>query len=222
MTEPPPLANQPNQAAVQPAARQKRWLRFAVLLLLGQITLFYHGCDNKHVIHSLGPAGAWVTIGIDESLPASELIDLSPGWLAVNLLAIVVAVVVAARLSPMWFERLTSRQVLAAAAIATLIFNSALYFLTAWVYLVGHPIGWLAHTFFSGINVSPEVVHGFVARTYYFVGVVAIAGVLRLVQWLLRRYLFIHADRWQVSLGGLLALMAILGTGIGLLLRLAL
>jgi hypothetical protein len=219
MSEPLPVANSPRQPAVDSAGRKRHWLRLGAILLLAQMTLFYQGCDHKYLIHSLGPAGPWITFGIDESLLSSKLMDFSPVLLGINLLLIAAVVLVVARLGSPWFERLTSRSLLAATAIATLIFNSILYFAGVWIHLVALPVNWLAEVIFSADSARSAVVHGTLARVYYFVVVATIAGTLRFVQWLLRRYLFIHADRWQVSLGGLLTIMAILGTGIGLLLR---
>jgi hypothetical protein len=203
----------------QEAPTPKPWRRFVLLVLLVQSTLFWQGCEQKHALFSLGLAGPAVTVGIGDSLVATKVFDVSLLFAIANLVAIAAAAVVFAYAAPRWANRITSTRWLVAVALATAIFNSCLYFPLLWFYVVSLPVVWLATLLFERPGDEGHAILGTLSRVYYLVGIAAIWGALSLVRLLSRRYLFVDPDRWQFSLAGLLALMVLLGTGIGMLLR---
>jgi hypothetical protein len=215
-----PVAPETVSAAGEHSSQGRvRWRRFLALLLLAQVTLFWEGCQGNQFLLSLGAAGPAATISYSESPLTIKLVEFSAGCFAGNLLAIGGAILIFVYAPQHWMNRLASRKLLIAAAIVTAIFNSILYFAGAWAWLVMNPILWIGDTFFHALR-DKDGVLGTIARVYFVACVLLFWGLLSLLQTISRRYFFVHADRWQFSLGGLLALMVILGTGIGMLLRL--
>jgi hypothetical protein len=189
-------------------------------VLLAQCTLFWEGCRDSRTVFSVGLAGPAVTVGYKDSPVGLELVEASPLWLVVNVLAMTAAAILWAYASPRWEQRLTSPKLVAATALVTAIFNSALYFGALWFYAVAYPVLWVTELLFGSSATHNEGVLGIMSRLYFAVGTAATWAVLRLAHAVSLRYFFVAPDRWQFSLAGLLVLMVILGTGIGMLLRL--
>jgi hypothetical protein len=204
----------------QEISSRKPWRRFAAFALLVQSTLFWQGCEQNQMITSLGLAGPAVTVGSGESAGDIHWKEGSLLFALVNLAVLAAAAVTLANAPPRWTNRLASTRWLVAVALTTAVFNSILYFPFLWIWAVATPTIWLADTLFRTPGDNGQLILGTISRLYYLVGIAAIWGVLSLVRLVSRRYLFVAPDRWQFSLAGLLAVMVLLGTGLGMLLRL--
>lgn len=205
-------------------SRTKRAYGLRFLLLFS--VLFFDGCDASNVMLSPGPFVRIVSIAYEPEAP--DLTHLKPGTsfffsLALTLanLAIAAVGIWILRKRPRLEQHFLSRVFLVSLALHVSIFNSVLFGWSGWTHVVMHPTMQLYEL--AGQLRLPDsiwLLQG-VARIYFY----ATFWLTWLVCWLLRklatRYLWLdEAKWWQFRLSGMFAVMVLLGTAIGLFLRL--
>jgi hypothetical protein len=205
------------------------WWRAALLILLLNTTFFYHGCDRNNTYFSVGAVSPFMVVAVenDASWP-SRLLSVSPVALTAGLLVTIVAVLVICRYVPWLSRRLASRTCLVALSLSVAVLNSFLASPTVWRY-----IAWMPTTHL--VDLSEWVLYGddasasaggcaaviIASRLYFFLLIACLYPLIRLCSFLVRRYLLVESGHWwQFRLGGLVATAVILGTGIGLVVRL--
>ncbi|MEZ6115528.1 MAG: hypothetical protein R3C28_02990 [Pirellulaceae bacterium] len=208
-------------------SRTKRAYGLRFLLLFS--VLFFDGCDASNVMLSPGPFVRIVSIAYEPEAP--DLTHLKPGTsfsfsLALTLanLAIAAIGIWILRTRPRLERHFLSRVFLVSLALHVSIFNSVLFGWSGWAHVVMHPTMQLYELVrqFVPLSLADSIwlLQG-VARIYFY----TTFWLTWLVCWLLcklaARYLWLdQAKWWQFRLGGMLAVMVVLGTALGLFLRL--
>jgi hypothetical protein len=197
------------------------WRRLVLLLALLNSPLFFNGCESQHVKFTVGAAIPFAEFD-------SKLLWFSWPLLMANGLATFAAIWLATRYVP-WLNRMAaSRWFLGTLIAVALLFNSWLVWMPFWVHTVFSPQATIAGLMVRAVE-GPEgasetavrwawTVSG---RIYYVLCVAVISGGAVGLRAFLRRYFFVRTgSRWQIQLGGLVIAMLILGTGIGMAIRL--
>jgi hypothetical protein len=202
------------------------WLRAALLLLLLNTTLFYGGCKYQEMRFTVGPVAPFVTLAVDEDdWWPSRILGGSSLPLVVNLAVQTLAVVIIWRALPRLAQVLVSRSFLAATAISVLAMNAYLFCPWIWLYVVFWPtlhIQSAVCKIFLETPRSPDDLYASIAsRLYFLVLLPATYGLVRATRFLMRRYLLVDPNRWwQFRLSGFMAVAVLLGTMIGMVVRL--
>jgi hypothetical protein len=149
--------------------------------------------------------------------------------LAVNLVWQGLVLFLICRASPRGARIVASRLFLVAMATAVLVMNSIL-FLPPWLWCnviwcptmyVQSAVRWMLLGDLGGGEAANRLDVIIASRLYFVALIVTIYGLIRLTLAFLRRYLLVEPNRWwQFRLGGLMATAVLLGTGIGLVVRL--
>ena len=221
--------NESQQPSAAPVACPLGWWRGALLILLLNTTFFYQGCDRNSTYLSIGAASPFMVVAVtDEANWPTRLVSTSFTALIAGLILLSVALLLICRFVP-WLSRLlASRTFLVALSLSVAVLNSFLVSPVVWsytarlptMYLI-EPIESLLHDDTSSASVIGDADVVIAARLYFLLLIVGLYLVIRLVSYVLRRFVLVDAERWwQFRLGGLMATAVILGTGIGLVVRL--
>jgi hypothetical protein len=203
--------------------------RVALLIVLLNTAFFYHGCDRNNTYFSLGAPAPFLEVAVegDASLP-SQIIGGSLFWFGADLVLLVLLFVAVCRYCPSLSRIASSRTFLVAASLAVASLNSFLVSPDVWRNVVWSPtlnlqeaVQWF---FLGDVTKDPasNQIDVIVASRLYFFGLL-VAGylIIRVLAFLLRRYFLVEPQRWwQFRLGGLMAASVIVGTAIGLAIRL--
>lgn len=218
----------PSTRSAAAAARPLHWRRLALLVVLLNLPLFFQGCQSQTMQFTLGPAIPFAQVeACDQTwFPAVVKSWSWPKSLA-NLVIVCLGVWLATRIT--WISRVAaSRWFPAILLLVASAFNLWLVWPPGWEYVVWTPqwqlCGLILKT--TGQGPAPSETAQWWAllisgRLYYAL----LAGGLSLgyvvVRVFLRRYFFVRTGaRWQIQLGGLIAAVIVLGTAIGMTVRL--
>jgi hypothetical protein len=198
-----------------------------VLLLVALLNsvFFFHGCESKAYHFTAGIAVPYVELAYyDDHWFPSELIDSRPWAVALNFFLPVLILVVIDRRWPRVAGCFATRRLLALLLISWAIFNSFSIWHALWMNAVWAPTGLI----FDGVRyvcgefepVTGRRVVGLISRCYLLLVLLVSFTSISVIRYVHRNYVAITPERWwQFHLAGLLALMLILGSGVGLLIR---
>ncbi len=189
--------------------------------------LFFQGCENNRIQLTVGPLAPFAEIDYDEELPFdSDLTYFSVPRLAFNFVGLGFLLVILP-----WYSRrvrgvLASPEVRVAILIVAIVFNSILYLHPLWVNAVFWPTCNVTDVLESVFG-SPTTQSGerwmmaSASRLYFLICWSAVTLLLWVSKWVARRYVFVDPNRWwQFNLQSFLLATFIVGTGLGMLLRL--
>ncbi|HEX5104946.1 MAG TPA: hypothetical protein VFV87_14095 [Pirellulaceae bacterium] len=197
------------------------WPRLLLLLVLFNAPLFFNGCEFQDAKFTLGAAVPFAEF-------QDKLLWFSWPLMLVNGLGILAILWLATR-RVSWINRAAHSRWLVGALVAiALLFDSWLIWPPLWAHAVFGPqvqiAGLIAKTFEGPQGASESAVRWawlISARLYYVACVLLLGASVLGVRAFLRRYFFVRADsRWQIQLGGLMIVVVVLGTLIGLVVRL--
>jgi hypothetical protein len=221
--------NEPQQTGAAPVGCPLGWWRGALLILLLNSTFFYHGCDRNCTYFSIGAAAPWMVVAVtDEANWPTRLLSASFTALIGGLVLLSVALLLVCRFVPRLPRLLASRTFLVALSLSVAALNSFLVSPAVWSYIVRLPTMYLIEPLdallYDEAPTAPAMGRAdtvIAARLYFLLLVVSLYVLIRLVSYVLRRFVLVEPERWwQFRLGGLMATAVILGTGIGLIVRL--
>ena len=213
----------------RPARRRPRvWRRVLLLFVVFQTPFFLNGCDRSSVYYSAGVVVPYCEFELDDDFWFQRVVSFSILGCAANLLLIGGGLLAAARCWPWLGRQLESRLFLIVLLLTVWVFDSFWFWPALWWNLVGfHTINLAntTHEFVLGADAGAAPVSSWAyvtgARVYFVAWLVGGHFGLSGAGWLYRRFFTVTPQRWwQISLGGALAAMLILGTALGLLLRL--
>ena len=203
------------------------WWKVAQLVLLLNCALFFQGCETSRIRVTAGAAVPFVELVYHEQL-SFELRQGSPVLLVLNAALMVIGLYVVRHWRRRWSGLLASRKFLAAAALSVAVFNSFLFLPAIWLHVVFSPtihlyeaVTWCLFAREPMDSSVQDVVLAVVSRAYFAFFIVAAVALFAFCQLIIRRYVFARQRWWQFNLAALMATMTVLGTGIGMLLRLA-
>ena len=212
--------------ATDSVVRRVRLRTASQLTILLFCVLFFQGCQKSTIRFTIGPFAPVVALEYNGDEPlASEFEAFSPHWLVLNF--VVLGILFFASPVARWTARQGScRELTIAVFCAAALFNSILISVPVWQQLVFRPIAEIDGAIHWMLRLSSEsptapFFRGLSSRLYFVFCVISAIAVWRLTRMVMRRYVFTDPDRWwQVSLGPLLTITLVLGTGLGMLLRL--
>jgi hypothetical protein len=198
------------------------------LVVLLNLPLFFQGCQSQKMQFTLGPAIPFAQVEADDQTWFPAVVK-SWSWpkLLANLVIVCLGVWLATRIT--WISRVAaSRWFPAILLLVAIAFNLWLVWPPAWEYLVWTP-QW--HLFglilrVAGQGQAPSETAQWWAllisgRLYYVLLVAGLSLCFVLSRVFFRRYFFVQSGaRWQIQLGGLIVAVVILGTAIGMTVRL--
>lgn len=205
------------------------WQRLVLLVVLLNAPLFFNGCDNKETRFTAGLVIPFAEIVSNERQPWPVTISWWSWWRsAANLLVMGLGIWLSCRRLS-WVARVaTSRWTLATLVLVALVFDSWFYLPIVWFHGVFSPT-FQVWAFLQGCFNSKEQPNEAVAlytlfasaRLYYLACVAGVGGTTFGLQLFFRRYFFVQSGRWwQVQLGGLITVVLVSGTAIGIIARL--
>jgi hypothetical protein len=214
-----------------PAAHQAlTWRRLVLLLALLNAPLYFNGCDSKATRFSAGAAIPFAELAVQGQPPLAPM-DItwwSPWRCGANFVVLGGVIWLASR-HVGWIARLArSRWFVVNLVLVALVFNSWLYLPQVCFQLVIMPTLNLAaylQSFVEGDAGLNEAIFPYVvslsARLYYIACVAGVGGIAVGLRVFFRRYFFVPSGHgWQVQLGGLITVVLVVGTAIGLIARL--
>jgi hypothetical protein len=225
----PPEAPPGNSNTAAAPAKPVGWPRLLLLLALLNAPLFFNGCESQQPKFTLGAAVPFAEVRSSDShfLP-DKLLWFSWPLLLANGLGSIATLWLATRRFG-WMNRVAASRWFVGTLIAVaLLFNSWLVFAPIWAHAVMGPqiqIAGLIAKAQEGPGGVSEGAQRFAwllsGRLYYAACVGVLGGSIVAVQLFLRRYFFVRSGpRWQIQLGGLIIVMLVLGTVIGMTVRL--
>ncbi len=227
--ESPPHAAESTSGDDAPPVRRGRRVarRLFLLFVLLQLPLFFNGCDINSYRFTVGALVPYAEFEVGPDFQFRRLSAVSQLGLPANLLLIAACLLVAARFWPRLWRQLESPLFFASLIVTLWLFLSFWFLPSVWGFVVMMPTIHVAN-FIRAVVLGDDTTRTatdwplLIAGRVYFFACLAIVGVvLRGAAWAYRRYVLVAPDRWwQLSLGGALAVMLILGTALGLLLRL--
>jgi hypothetical protein len=205
------------------------WQRLVLLVVLLNTPLFFQGCGPNHSVRfTAGAVLPFVEIVSPDPPPQAGSLRWWSAWRClVNIAATAAGVWLLCRIR--WIGRVAeSRWAMATLVIVALVFNAWWYFPDLWVQAVYSPTAQLTtlliHCVTGEGTPHQAVAERMVtcsARLYYLACLVVVGGVTFVLQVFFRRYFFVPAGHWwQVQLGGLMVVVLVLGTAIGVVARL--
>lgn len=211
-----------------PARRGRRVVsRLLLLFVLLQLPLFFNGCVNNSYRFTVGALVPCVEFEVGPDFHYRRLSAVSQLGLPANLLLTATCLLAAASFWPWLWRQLESPLFLASLIVTLWLFWSFWFLPAVWGFVVIIPTTHVANFIRAVVlgddttRTDPDWPFMIAGRFYFFACLALLCFVLRGAAWIYRRYILVAPDRWwQLSLGGALAAMLVLGTGLGLLLRL--
>lgn len=213
-------------AAHQPLS----WQRLLLLVALFNAPLYFNGCDSKETRFSIGTA-----------IPFAEIVSRTQGPLgpvsitwwstwrcAANFVLMVATLWLLCRYVA-WVARVVHlRWLIGTLIFVALLFNSWWFLPGVWFHAVFTPHFHLSEFLQGLLDGEPKGSQAvgkfalvFGGRLYYATCVCGVGGATWTLRAFLRRYFFVPSGHWwQVQLGGLITVMLVLGTAIGVIARL--
>ena len=221
--------DRPEPSGTPPVGCPLGWRRAALLVVLLHMTFFYHGCDSGQTYFTIGPVVPFAEVSVQggPSWP-SRLLSCSLVAMLAGIVALAAAMWSIRRFFPRLSRLLASRTLLIALSLSVAALNCFLVIPSVWssitwmptLYLA-EPIEWMLYGDKSTSSVDDRLAIAISARLYFVLLTASLYLIIRLCSYLMRRYLLVEPERWwQFRLGGLIATAVILGTGIGLAVRL--
>lgn len=218
------LPDDRNPVAGPPVAKDRPvgWKRLVLLFALLNAPLFFNGCESQEAKFTVGVAIPFAEIG------GGKLNWFSWNLMAANGLVTTAALWLATRRSRWLNCWATSRNLAGCLIGVALLFNAWLVWEWPWMHVVFGPqvqIATLIARILGQLGASEEEAARWIwpisARMYYVFCVAVLSGATLGLRAFLNRYFFVRTgSRWQIQLGGLVIAMLILGTGIGMAIRL--
>jgi hypothetical protein len=200
-----------------------------LLLVLLNLPLLYHGCDGGTTYYTLGGAVPCMELTYESEgfWPDSARCLSGELWLA-NLFLILASLWVLSHSLPFARQILASRRFLICLSFVIALTNSFLVAPTVWRYAVWNldmyfitAVHWLILRDITDDMAANRVDVAIASRIHFLVMLATAYFSIAGIGWLFRRYVTVDGRPWwQWRLGGLLAVMLILGTAIGMLVRL--
>jgi hypothetical protein len=187
--------------------------------------LFFQGCERGGIALTMGPVTPYLCVIYDSDHPQrSQWVEFSVGRALVNLAVLGCGLVAL----PRWWPRLAplvcSRRFQGSAMLVAIVFNLVLVAESLWVNLVFHPISLICDVLDKCLGIAESwrtLTVAAVARLYFVFCWLAAYGFASLVLVVAERYLGFDRRRWwQYNLRLLLAVTFVVGTGLGIALRL--
>ena len=212
-----------------PAARPLGWPRLVLLVVLLNLPLFFQGCQSNKLLFTLGPAVPFAQVEADDPqtwFPAT-LVTWSWTKLLANVAILFLGLWLTTRVA--WTRTVAgSRWFPAILLLVAAMFDLWLVWPDAWEFLVwapqNHLCSFMLQCVASDESPSETLVWWILlisGRLYYLLLVAGLSLGFVLGRVFLRRYFFVRTGaRWQIQLGGLIAAVVILGTAIGMTVRL--
>jgi hypothetical protein len=201
-----------------------------MLLAILMSVLFFQGCQSNGlqigVELTVGPVAPFLAFLYDEDDSGkAELLYLSVGRAILNVGVLAAVFLLAPSWIP-WFDRLVrSRRFQIAALLVAIIFNNVLFFTRVWVQLVYWPIAWTCERIDNVLPISDAwkpLTIATVARGHFLACWAGTYALFCLALFVSERYLGFDRRRWwQFNLRLLMAVTFVVGTTLGLVLRLA-
>jgi hypothetical protein len=191
--------------------------------------MFFQGCESQKLQFTLGPAVPFAQIEGDDQrhwFPASLVSWSWPKFLA-NIALLVASLWLAANVS--WIRRILGSNWFAAVLLLIAsAFNLWLIWPPGWEHVVVNPQSQIYNLILQTVGQpdtpSPDVVWWAMllsGRFYYLLLVADLSLSFVLARLFLRRYFFVRTgSRWQIQLGGLVVVMLLLGSALGMAIRL--
>ena len=193
--------------------------RIILIVILLSSTCFFDGCENQDMRLTVGTPPI-ARFGYDDVGWAGryELLEFWPIGLLINVLVFGIGVtwVLASghKTAVAIRHQLSKTSVWVATIITVAVFNSFLYLPSVWIYCVFFPLAQLP-IFDEPVNYGAVRV---ITRLYWLLWVFGLSVLFAGIGWVYRKQFMVEEGRWwQVSLGGLMAAMVILGTAFGII-----
>jgi hypothetical protein len=206
-----------------PRCRSPWWLAASLMFVL-----FFQGCHSSGIELTAGPVVPFLGVIYNGEEPRqSQLLYFSAVGAVLNLGALIVGLVVVPNTLPRLRRVILSRRFQIAAVLVAIQFNLVLVpgagAVDVWMTVVFGPIAWICDRMDDWMPV-PEVrrplVLAIVARGYFVICWLSSYALLCGVLVVAERYLGFDRRRWwQFRLRALLAVTFVVGTGLGILLR---
>ena len=215
-----PNKDEPDSPAVNWSRIRKRSLW---ILALVSITFFFDGCESGDPEFTVGIVPfSRVSFGDLGWGQTPKLLDFWPIGLILNV-ALLAAMIVFVKFSShriaQWTRnRLQTRRVWIAVILTVGIFNSFLLIPGVWIWCVYRPTTFVLQGFSQD---PPILIVRSIARILFAVWVMVLSLLMLGLTMVIQKYVLIDKERWwQVSVGGMFAIMVILGTLAGIIGRL--
>jgi len=207
------------------------WRRIVLLVALLNAPLFFQGCQSQRMQFTLGPVVPFAQVESEDQRPWFPARLVAWSWL--KLLAnfsIVSLGVWVARRRFTWIRRMAaSRWLPAILLLVAVVFDVWLIWPWGWEYLVWAPQMQLCNLVVKLVQIEnpSETTQWRIlllsGRLYYVLLVTGLSLSFLIVRLFLRRYFFVRTGpRWRIQLGGLIVVVIVLGTAIGMTVRLLL
>ena len=224
-----PRANPDRPASTPPAGRQLGWRRLVLLVVLLNSPMFFQGCESQKFQFTLGAAVPFSQIEANDQQPLLPTTLVFWSWpkLLANVGILALALWLASRVA--WLNRtFASNWFAAVLLLVALVFDLWLIWPPGWEQVVLNPqaqiYALILHIAGESNTPSPNLVWWAMllsGRVYYVLLVVGLSLSFVLAGLFLRRYFFVRTGaRWQVQLGGLVIVMLLLGSAVGVAIRL--
>jgi hypothetical protein len=206
------------------------WQRLVLLIALLNAPLYFNGCDSKETRFSIGTAIPFAEIVSRSQKPFGPVtVTWWSSWrCAANFTLIAAAVWLSCRYFA-WIAGLAqSRWLIGTLVFVALLFNSWWFLPEVWFHAVFTPVfqvstflQWIFDALPNGNHSPGEFAIILGGRLYFAACVCGIGSATWAVRVFLKRYFFVQSGRgWQIQLGGLITVMLVLGTAIGIIARL--
>ena len=210
------------------AAGKVGWQRVVLLLALLNAPLFFQGCESQKLQFTIGPVVPFAQIEGDEhTWYHAAIVTWSWPKLLANIAILSIGIWLVTRVT--WINRVAlSRWFLAVLLVTALAFDSWLVWPAAWEQMVLTPQVHLHGLMLEAIGQRGNPTESGMwwtlllsGRLFYVLLVAGLSVGYVLARLFLRRYFFVRSgSRWQIQLGGLIAAVIVLGTAIGMTVRL--
>ncbi len=197
-----------------------RWPRVALIILLLNLPLFYHGCDRKHFFLSTGTFTPMAKFSLDDGLANLRLESVYPVFSVMNVAVFGAFLWLLPRYLPRVWTAVCSRKFIVILIIVILVLNSVLIYPPFWCNVVLLPSLYVLEPIQELISDGRATHHHPIAAAIssrvYFVACIGLLYALAS----LHRLLFTDLAKRQISLARLMAAMVIISAGLGLVIRL--
>jgi hypothetical protein len=205
-------------------------LRGLLLLFLLQLPFFMNGCDFNSIYQTLGFAVPYAEVDMGHRQRPDVRISVSGLGFTANLLVIGGGLLLAFCCWPWLWRQLESKSFLFVLVITVWAFDSIWFLPAVWGCVVGSAVmnlaNWMQCVASGDMRQTADRgswCYLLSARLYFLAWLIGGYLLTCGAVWLYRRFVVVTPNRWwQVSLAAVLAAMLILGTALGLLLRLLL